>query len=687
MKTNNIAYGIVTLIVISCLAMSCSEHIYDEAYKPSLESKYIDIWPNEFEFNSNGGTSDAFVYSLNEWLFRDVDSWVTISPSSGKGDANVTIGVAENESPYPRVALFRISNSNDVNVSRPVTVNQEGGTAFAWFPSELNGTVTISAPAQEILIPIETNVSTDEIYISTTMDSSQGEYELTNDGLLLKVTQNTGSVRSYTFSIRARGGTSSTIKILQEMPTMSADTDVINKEVDVMGGNFTFNLNSDVDWQAKISGSWMSISPESGSAGTNQLTLSISPNNSSASRTGYVTFTDGTFSRLSLKIVQQGEKISFSESKVYLLCKGSIGTNVTLTSNTSWKLAEKPSWLRVTPAKGESGKTVLTISAETNESIANRSGKVVVKSLDESVMASLECEQLGQDYGVNKDELLFNWNASTQTVDLSTGASWSCVVSDSWISVSQNSGTGNATLTVSVDKNSGPSDRKGHITIVSNGEPIITITVIQYGQFFYVESSSGNIGAMGGDIQLSVFSSVGANVRVAYTDENGGWLKYTKQDDASFILTAAYNNSINNRNAQFIIEPTEDDVNEEYKQGIIYSVTQSGRQLSSNVSTIEVAHSGGTSETYSITSDGNYDIYKDTNDAWFALLHSKETGTFSVFVTENNTGGARKGIITIALSGLPDGEKKEIKVTVLQIGNTSFDISIDGYGQDKNWNL
>ena len=189
-------------------------------------------------------------------------------------------------------------------------------------------------------------------------------------------------------------------------------------------------------------------------------------------------------------------------------------------------------------------------------------------------------------------------------------------------------------------------------------------------------------------MQLKLSSSIDVAERISYKSGNDPWLDYSKQDDGLYELTASYNNSINSREAEFVIEAAEDGVNEEYKHGLVYVLTQSGRQLSVNVLQIDVGHDGGTTGKYNLSHDGDCYIYKDPDDTWYTLSYSNDKTTISLFVTENKTGKVRKGMIPVGLSGLPDGESSVLKLPVCQYGETSVDVTIGGgYGEDKDWNL
>lgn len=83
------------------------------------------------------------------------------------------------------------------------------------------------------------------------------------------------------------------------------------------------------------------------------------------------------------------------------------------------------------------------------------------------------------DFGPDVEELDFNANIGSETIELASEGSWSATT-DSWITLSQNSGTTGGTITVSVAYNQFDTDRTGTV-VFTNGEDTATLTVNQSG--------------------------------------------------------------------------------------------------------------------------------------------------------------------------------------------------------------
>lgn len=180
-------------------------------------------------------------------------------------------------------------------------------------------------------------------------------------------------------------------------------------------------------------------------------------------------------------------------------------------------------------------------------------------------------------------------------------------------------------------------------------------------EYIFVKNSDGDnlsgyttyLNALGGDLAFSIVSSYSdINVNIGET-----WLSCKNMDDSHYIISAEYNNHSYERKGTIEVRNS----NEVCKT---FNICQYGRKLTlSGGSEIRLSAEGGSSGVYEIKADGGYSISKGEDDSWYTL--TRENNSFYVTVAANNTTYSRQGKITVALTGLPDGElvQKEVIVT------------------------
>jgi hypothetical protein len=211
--------------------------------------------------------------------------------------------------------------------------------------------------------------------------------------------------------------------------------------------------------------------------GSGGFAYSVDANNTGNSRTGTVSInnaTDGINDSTTLTIVQDVPCSLFLSSNMLDFTSSSGNNTVNVSSNSSWTVNDDASWITVSQTSGSNNAT-LTISVS-NNSGAKRNGTVTVSGCNTT--KTITVIQAGTcSLSLSKPSLDFTSSSGNNTVNVSSNSSWTVNDDASWITVSQTSGSNNATLTISVSNNSG-AERSGTVT-VSGCNTTKTITVIQ----------------------------------------------------------------------------------------------------------------------------------------------------------------------------------------------------------------
>jgi uncharacterized membrane protein YgcG len=142
-------------------------------------------------------------------------------------------------------------------------------------------------------------------------------------------------------------------------------------------------------------------------------------------------------------------------------------------SGCQWGAQSSASWLTVTPAGG-AGDATLALSLAANATIANRSGSVTVEGKTILVTQSgIPCT-----FTAAPATLAFTPAGQNRPVLITApaGCNWSAMSSASWLAVSPASGSGSASLTITVQGNTATAARSGALTLGN-----LTIPVTQSG--------------------------------------------------------------------------------------------------------------------------------------------------------------------------------------------------------------
>ncbi len=677
---------ILYIVCVLC-AFSCAEDKIPSGGQLADRPYYLTVEKSALSFGASQNLVDFVdINSKNvSWEITGAPDWLTLSVTSGTGTAAGTSAVKVTASENRKVdearsALLTVrSTSPGYQFQKTIAVSQAAASAYikvdktslSFAPQAVAATVAVDAN-------IEWEAVTEAAWLTLSRNGSAA--------LQVAAIENvTAASRTATVTLRRVGTTAalSTLSVVQSEGGVTGSTEEIAFGFD--GGTRNVEIDADVTWSAVPSASWLAVTPERGTAGKAELKITALANNSTSKRNGFVYVKIGTTQKLSIPVSQEAIGFDVSGSLQEFTATGGEAQKLTVVSDKEWKVLSCPGWLTVTPAEGSKGTADVTVKAAENRSLNSRSATLRIGIEGLSVYKDVTVVQSGLDSEFGGSTLEFPWETSQKEIEIVVPGSWSAMVSGDWFSLSQYSGNGGEKVYVTVQTNDNEDARNGTLTIVTEGRTL-SLSVVQQGQYLKISSTAGEVAAMGGSVNLSITTTVGAKDSIEYVGTASGWLSVAADSKGSYTLTAAYNPSINSREAQFVVMPTMSTTNNECTQGVRFAVTQKGRALSASTSDINMFKGGGTSATYTITADGSYSISKPGTDNWYVLQHDAEARTFYVVVSENTTDDARKSQLTISLGELPTGEEKSLVIDITQYaGGTNVDVGVDGWGNDEDW--
>lgn len=685
MKSLNIKYATISALAISSLLIGCSEDVYDDAYKPSLESHYLSVYPRDFEFGNGEETKSGSITSEYAWSFASVPSWLSLTPTSGNSNADFSVTSTANETFSSKTAVFYWStNASEWSLQKTITASQAAASPSFSFVDLESTSLYLTGESHTLTIDVETNLDDLATIIYDDAESwMSASYQ--NKQLTITINVNdsgyrrSGRVELWSSS-HYKGGT---IHITQYEPKLSFN-EISSLSFDADGGSQNVSVSSEISWFALSNESWIEITPSEGNAGNNQVKITALPSYQSGSRNGMALlyYKDNQSAVDRINITQSGRYINLTPNSVTLSAAENSSETVDIDSNIGWEVSNYPEWISLSQNKGNAGNSTLTITAQKNNSLNSRSGTITIKdSMTGGIEKSLSVVQDGLDFGDNTLE--FSWHQSSINLDVPIIGAWSAAVSDGWITLSEYIGSGEKEIVVSVSKNESENLRTGEILFTSEGKTI-EVAVIQSGQYINLDNTSGEFSALGGSITLMVASSVNTSWKLEYSNPDDNFVTVNKTSDEEYSIKVDYNPSSLERNATFILNPTDNDVSDIYTPGVKFAIKQFGRDLSCETSKIFVFASGGTSQTYKISAEGKYSIEKAPGDNWYTIVSDTASQIFYIVVTDNNSDSDRTGRIILSLLELPNGESVTRDIEVLQL-KWGVNIYFDNFDEETIW--
>jgi len=153
----------------------------------------------------------------------------------------------------------------------------------------------------------------------------------------------------------------------------------------------------------------------------------------------------------------------------------------TIASNTTWSIVDAPDWLNLDVTSGTGNATINLTTNQANTTGAARSIQLVITGANADD-ATVTVIQQTESISVSQNQLSIGASqGSTATFDIFANVDWSITGMPNWLSVSQQTGTGNATITVTgLSVNATVSERSANLTLTGAGVAIpVNIAVTQ----------------------------------------------------------------------------------------------------------------------------------------------------------------------------------------------------------------
>ena len=503
----------------------------EAAAEPEPDEPVFTLDPKELKMEADGGEKEVTLSYPDYFKVKDVKlpSWIIQSqfdystlyygctfkfkfePNTGaertadvviktdKGDVTLKVTQAGGAKPEPEKPEGKLTldpkelkveadgGKKEVTISCNKAFNIEG-----WhLPSWLNAS-THSKKAEtvhKITIQIKPNTGAErmgDVVFDISTDQSQEEVKL-------KVTQAGAS---------------------EPKPTLELSTESLTFPAE--GGKQTVNVTANGDWYAGLAegvyAAWVKITPDM-AAGT--LTVEVGPYKGTKKRAARVAFSsekkgkDGQPIERSLFVRQEAAKtveppvavsgISLNPAAMTMGSGGgTVGFNVY--AGKGWTISGSPDWMHPDATRG-SGTRLVIVRFDRNESGAERTGKLTVKSDDGKAErtftltqragqrkptpspGSTPPEEYDYDLALNPEEITVGpSDGAGSSISVATSRLWAGSTTEDWIRLESAVGRGNGSFTFSLAANPSKEMRHGTITVrTQQGMDELKVAIHQQG--------------------------------------------------------------------------------------------------------------------------------------------------------------------------------------------------------------
>ncbi|MDR1295423.1 MAG: hypothetical protein LBK59_10840, partial [Bifidobacteriaceae bacterium] len=430
----------------------------------------IAVGPSPWSAGAFASTTTVIVDTDGSpWHVASLSPWLTAEPTSGIGNAIVTLTTATNSGPARQ---GEVVFATDADTATVLVAQAAAPTGITVTPTRWDlGYGPDSTEAE---------VSLD--YGTWTLQSTPAWIRVTPDGgqagpVTLTAEANNGLAREDTVVFSSNGETASVLVHQAEAPvalTVLPEAMMLGGEASQASVQVSLNVGT---WTVESSPSWVTVTPASGPAGTHALVVAASANPGTAARSGSVVVAAGDVRRTVL--VAQTGTTSIEVNPRSWSPSGS-PSSITITVDTDgspWRVSSLPPWITASPLTGVGDATV-TLTAAVNTVSGSRTGTVVFATDRDSVAVPVT-QGPPPTLSVSRT----SWSAparggSTTATVTTNHTGWSASSDVPWLSVTPSSGTSGTRVSVTALAASVPATTTGTVTFTAGGVTR-TMTVTQ----------------------------------------------------------------------------------------------------------------------------------------------------------------------------------------------------------------
>jgi len=217
------------------------------------------------------------------------------------------------------------------------------------------------------------------------------------------------------------------------------------------GGSASIAVTSNAVWTASSNKSWAKLSSTSGSGnGTIKVTVDKYTTVTS-DETATVTFKAANGTTATVTVTRKAGTISVSPTtKSFTLSGGS--ASVTVASNTSWTVSSNQSWVTLSATSG-SGNGTVTINCAKNTTTSAGTATVTFTAANGKTATVTVTREAGTISVNPTTKSVVAQDGGTVSITVTSNTAWTASSNQSWAKLSATSGSGNATIKVTVSKN------------------------------------------------------------------------------------------------------------------------------------------------------------------------------------------------------------------------------------------
>ena len=470
-----------------------------------------------------------------------------------------------------------------------------------------------------------------------------------------------------------------------KIPAGSVDYFTKSMDFDSPSGEKKLTFTSNVAWTASVSGStWLSVTPTSGEAGTNTLTVKADENTTYDDRNAVITLTAGDSIRRVFVNQKQLDALTLTSDRFEVPVEGG-EVKIEVKSNINFEAViptEYQSWIHKPATTRGLTSSTLVYKIDKSEEYDKREGKIIIKGNGKEETVSIY--QTGEGI-LTLTQNEFNINSTEQEIDIEISSNFDYTVDMpdvDWISeiTAQTRGISTHTLRLAIAENQDYDGRSAKIKIYDKNSDLseeVTINQAEGGAILILTQHEYELSSSAQEIDIEISSNFDYTVDMPDVD----WIKEATAKTRGISthtlkLAISENKGYDSRSAKIKIYDKNSDASEEVtinqnqKDAVIidkkeYALDEKGGSIDVDVNS---------NIKYTISIDCDWITEKKS-----ATTRGLEKTTHTFIISEMTGNSERVGNITFSNEETGISEKVVVTQTrAIYFESDAIDIMEDG---------
>lgn len=326
----------------------------------------------------SGSTNSLNIIANLNWTASCDQSWLTMSSSTGSGNATLNLTASSNPTVGTRTATITLTGTGIT--AQKVTVVQDAGAVV--LETSVNNLTIATALNSSKSVTVYSNVSwtasSDQTWLKASPTSATNTTSTQTTVTFTAQANPTTNTRTANVTISGAGATSQIITITQDgqVPAMVVSSNSLSIGA-YANSTQILTIASNINWTATCNQDWLSLSSNTGS-NNSTITLTAQNNPTILKRTATITVSGNSVQTQTIIITQdEGAAVLAVSTTSITINNQNLQISFNVVSNTSWVVSSNQIWLLANNISG-TGNSKVSFNADRNNTSSNRAASLIV---------------------------------------------------------------------------------------------------------------------------------------------------------------------------------------------------------------------------------------------------------------------------------------------------------------------